>query len=309
MVLLLKAGRETPESWLKAFADTMPELEVRLWPDCGKPEDVQYALVSRMPGGELRQFPNLRFIASMSVGVEHLLDDPELPLGIPLVRNINPQRASTMAEYVTYHVLRQFRQFPIYEAQQAAKVWQRHPKQDAAETRVGIMGLGSLGRTVADKLRQFRFQIAGWTRTPHHHDGIVNFVGDAGFHPFLASCDFLVCLLPLTAQTENILDAAAFATLKQGAYVINAGRGEHVVDEALIAALDSGHLAGATMDPFREEPLPTSHPFWSHPKITITPHNSCDGRANYGVVNIVDNIRRSRDGRPLVNLVDRKAGY
>lgn len=309
MVLLLKAGRESAESWVQAFSDAMPELEVRVWPDCGNKQDVEYALVSRMPGGELSSFPNLRFIASMSVGVEHLLDDPELPKGIPLVRNINSQRASTMAEYVTYHVLRDFRRFPELEAQQAAKIWKRLPKRDAAETRIGIMGLGSLGLTVAEKLRLFRFNIAGWTRTPHSHDGITNYVGAEGFHPFLSTCDFLVCLLPLTTQTEDILDAKAFAALPQGAFLINCGRGEHVVDAALLAALDSGHLAGATLDPFREEPLPASHPFWTHPKITITPHNSCDGRANYGVRTIVDNIRRARDGRPLVNLVDRAAGY
>ena len=309
MVLLLKAGRESAESWVEAFGEHLPDLEVRVWPDCGKPEDIQYALVSRMPGGELSGFPNLRFIASMSVGVEHLLNDAELPKGVPLVRNINTQRASTMAEYVTYHVLRYFRRFPEYQAQQAAKIWKRLPKRDAAETRIGIMGLGSLGLTVADKLRLFRFDIAGWTRTAHSHEGITNFVGADGFHPFLASCDILVSLLPLTEQTRDILGAKAFAALPQGAYLINCGRGEHVVDADLIAALDSGHLAGATMDPFREEPLPPSHPFWAHPKITLTPHNSCDGRANFGVRNIVENIRRARDGRPLVNLVDRKAGY
>lgn len=309
MVLLLKAGRESAESWIKAFGDSMPELEVRVWPDCGNRQDIEYALVSRMPDGELSKFPNLRFIASMSVGVEHLLDDPDLPKAVPLVRNINTLRASTMAEYVTYHVLRHFRRFPEYEAQQAAKIWKMLPKRDAAETRVGIMGLGSLGLAVADKLRMFRFDTAGWTRTPHNHDGIANFVGPEGLRPFLASCDILVSILPLTAQTKDILDATAFAALPRGAYLINCGRGEHVVDADLIAALDSGHLAGATLDPFREEPLPPSHSFWTHPKITITPHNSCDGRANYGVHNIVDNIRRARDGRPLVNLVDRAAGY
>lgn len=309
MVLLLKAGREAPETWIKAFHDQLPDLEVRVWPDCGRAEDITYALVSRMPPGSLAAFPNLRFIASMSVGVEHLLTDPTLPSGVPLVRNVNPQRASTMAEYVTYHVLRHFRRFPEYEAQQKAKIWKRMPKRDAADTQIGFLGLGSLGLTAAEKLRLFRFKIAGWTRTPHDHDGIANYVGRDGLRAFLGTTDYLVGLLPLTDETRNILNAETLAMLPKGAYVINCGRGEHVVDADLIAAIDSGHLSGATLDPFRDEPLPQDHPFWEHPKITITPHNSCDGRANYGAQTIADNIKRDRAGMPLQNLVDRGAGY
>lgn len=309
MALLLKAGREPVDNWVKAFAALMPELEVRVWPDCGNREDILFTLASRLPEGEYRTFPNLKFIASMSVGVEPLLNDPTLPKDIPLIRSVNPQRTATMSEYVTLHVLRHFRRFPEYQAQQAAKVWKMLPQADAADTRVGILGLGTLGRAAAEKLRLFRFDVAGWTRTQHNHAGIANFVGSEGFLPFLQRTDILVCLLPLTPQTENILDSAAFAALPRGAYFINAARGEHVVDDALLAALDSGHLSGATLDPFRDEPLPQADPYWTHPKVTVTPHNSCQGLAKYGAPDIVDNIRRALDGRPLLNMVDRAAGY
>lgn len=309
MVLLLKAGREPAESWVAAFGALLPDLEVRVWPDCGRREDVEFALVSHMPHGELATFPNLRFVASMSVGVEHLLDDPHLPPHLPLVRSVNPQRSASMAQYVLLHVLRYFRRLPDYQAQQRAKHWERLPQRHAQDLRVGVMGLGSLGLAAAQQLRHCGFDVAGWTRTPHDHEGIANFVGRDGFFPFLARSDILVCQLPLTPETQDIIDARALAALPRGACLINAARGEHVVEEDLLAALESGHIAGATLDVFREEPLPAGHPFWIHPKVTITPHNSCDGRATHGAITIADNIRRAREGRPLVNLVNRAAGY
>ncbi len=307
--LLLKAGREPADTWLNAFATLMPELEVRVWPECGKREDIQFTLCSRLPHGEYPTFPNLKFVCSMSVGLEPLLDDPTLPKHLPIIRSVNPQRSATMAEYVVFHVLRYFRRVPEYEAQQRAKIWKMLPQADAADMRIGILGLGTLGRTVAEKLRLFHFDVAGWTRTPHQHDGIANFVGPEGLRPFLQRSDILICLLPLTPQTDSLLDAAAFAALPKGAYFINVARGEHVVDADLLAALDSGHLAAATLDPFRDEPLPPDSPYWSHPKVTVTPHNSCQGPAKYGAPDIVENIRRALDGRPLLNVADRAIGY
>lgn len=309
MTLLLKAGREPAETWVEAFRREMPELEVRVWPECGDRSAIEFALVSRMPPGELRTFPNLRFIATMSVGLEHLLSDPHLPAHVPLVRSVNPKRAATMAEYVVLHVLRYFRRLPEYQAQQRDRRWQPLSQRLSEEVRIGIMGLGTLGSAVAERLRPFGFDLAAWTRTPHKTDGIVNFVGWNGLRPFLARSDILICLLPLTAETEDILNARTLAALPRGAYLINAARGEHVVDADLLAALDSGHIAGATLDAFRDEPLPEDHPFWRHEQITVTPHNSCKAPASDGVQVIVENIRRVRDGRPLVHVVDRAAGY
>jgi glyoxylate/hydroxypyruvate reductase A len=309
MALLLKAGREPVESWIEAFGKVLPDLEVRVWPDCGDRKDIEFALVSRMPHGELQTFPNLRFVATMSVGLEHLFEDPHLPDHVPLIRSVNPQRAATMAEYVMMHVLRYHRRLPEYEAQQRKRQWKRLPQQLASEVRIGIMGLGTLGSTVAEKARLFGFDVAGWTRTPHRHEGIANFVGADALHPFLARSDMLVCLLPLTVETENVINARTLAALPRGAYLINAARGEHVVDADLLAALDSGHLAGATLDPFRDEPLPDDHPFWTHEKITVTPHSACVAPPSHGVLVIAENIRRLREGQPLVHVVDRAAGY
>ncbi len=307
--LLLKAGRESAGAWLDAFAKLMPELEVRVWPDCGKREEILFSYASRLPYGEYLTFPNLRFIGSTSVGLEPLLDDPTLPAHVPVIRSINPHRTSTMAEYVTLHVLRHFRSDDAYHAQQKAKIWKMLPQRDAADVRVGMLGCDTLGKASAAVLRLLRFDLASWTRTPHNDAGIRNFFGADGLKPFLARTDILVCLLPLTAQTNNILDAGAFAALPKGAYFINAARGEHVVDSALLAALDSGHLSGATLDPFRDEPLPQDDPYWNHPKVTVTPHSACQGFAKYGAPAIIENVRRALDGRPLINVADRAAGY
>lgn len=309
MALLVKPGRETPESWIAAFAELMPDLEVRIWPHYGDPQDIEFAAVSRMPSGALRQFPNLRFIASIPVGVDHLLNDPDLPPHVPLVRSVNAERSGSMAEYVVLHVLRYFRRFPDYQEQQQRRHWERLPQRWAAEFRVGLMGLGALGRAAAERLRPFGFDLACWTRTPHPDAGIANFVGRTQLEPFLARSDVVVCMLPLTEQTRDVLDARRLAALPRGACLINCARGEHVVEADLLAALDSGQLAGATLDAFRTEPLPDDHPFWRHPRVTVTPHNSGGGRSIYGAMTIAENISRIRDGRPLLHLVDRAAGY
>lgn len=308
MALLMHGGRQPIDDWLKAFAQLMPDLELRVWPDVGRREDIEFAFVTRMPHGELATFPNLRFIASISVGVTHLLEDPSLP-DVPLVRSVNPERSTSMAHYVLLHVLRHFRRFGDYQTAQKSKQWERLPQRDAKDLRIGVMGLGSLGLAVAEMLRDVGFSVAGWTRTPHSHDGIANFVGHEQLLRFLARSDIVTCHLPLTPETKDILNGGAFAAMPRGGYVINTGRGEHLVETDLLAAIESGHIAGATLDVLRQEPPPADHPFWIHPKVTVTPHNSCEGRAAYGALAVAENIRRAREGRPLVHLIDRAAGY
>jgi glyoxylate/hydroxypyruvate reductase A len=171
------------------------------------------------------------------------------------------------------------------------------------------MGLGALGATVAQRLALCGFPVAGWSRRPKRLDGIASFAGADGLDAFLARTDMLICLLPLTPETDSILDAALFRRLPPGAYLVNAARGHHVVDADLIAAIDSGHLSGATLDVFRKEPLPAEHPFWRHPKIAITPHVASLARPDSVADQILENLRRLRAGAPLLHQVDRQAGY
>ena len=309
MVLMIKPGRDPAENWIKALTGRMPDLEIRVWPDCGDVEDIEFALVSHIPPGELARFPNLRFVASTAAGVDDLLADPGLSPDIPIIHGVNTERSDTMSQTVLLHVLRYHRDVATYAEQQRRHEWKRHPMVPADERRVGIMGLGALGSVAAARLGQFGFDVAGWTRRPRTIEGIANFHGPDGLGPFLGRTDILVCMLPLTAATEDIIDAKTLAALPKGAFVINCARGAHVVDEDLLQALDGGHIAGATLDVFRTEPLAPDHPFWDHPRITITPHTSSQGRAAFGVDILVENMRRARAGEPLVNLVDREAGY
>ncbi len=309
MALIIKPGRDPAENWIKAINGQMPDLEIRVWPDCGKLEDIEFALVSHIPHGELARFPNLRFVASTAAGVDDLLADPGISHDVPIIHGVNSERSDTMSQSVILHVLRYHRDQPIYAEQQSRHEWRRHPLVPADERRVGIMGLGALGSVAAARLALMGFDVAGWTRRPRTMDGITNFHGADGLMAFLGRTDILVCMLPLTAQTENVINAKTLAALPKGAFVINCARGAHLVDDDLIAALDSGHIAGATLDAFRAEPLAPDHAFWDHPRITVTPHTSSQGRAAFGVDVLVDNMRRARAGKPLVNLVDREAGY
>jgi glyoxylate/hydroxypyruvate reductase A len=206
-------------------------------------------------------------------------------------------------------VLRHHREFDRFSRAQRRKEWSYAFPLGPAERRVGVLGLGELGRAVASTLSAQGFPVAGWSRTAKEAEGITCFAGEAGLKPFLARTDILVCLLPLTAATRGILAAATFAALPQGAFVINVGRGAHLVEADLLAALASGQLAGATLDVFDQEPLPAASPLWDHPNVLITPHvaSYCDPRT--AADGVADNLRRLAAGEPLLNVVDRSRGY
>jgi len=229
---------------------------------------------------------------------------------LPLVRMVEPGLTEGMTEYICLHVLRWHRDAPVYEAQQRERLWRQMSHQRLArERKVGILGLGTLGRDAAAALTALRFDVAGWSRTPKEVPGIECFHGPDQLGPFLARTEILVCLLPLTAETRGLLDRNLFQALPRGAVVINAARGQLLIEEDLLAALDAGHLTGATLDVFQTEPLPENNPLWTHPKVTVTPHIAAITQARTGVQQVAEGVRRHRDGRPLLNLVDRRRGY
>ncbi|WGF90672.1 2-hydroxyacid dehydrogenase [Marinivivus vitaminiproducens] len=296
------------QEWSSLLRDALPDVDVRLLDDPGPAGDVDMALVWRPPAGALRRFPNLRVIFSLGAGVDGILSDATLP-DVPLVRLIDAELTRGMTEYVLAAVLRHHRHFDVYGRQQAEGVWRFHRPPLRSACRVGILGLGELGRDAALVLRDFGFAVAGWSRGAKDLPGIACYDGADGLGAFLARTDILVCLLPLTPGTAGILDKTLFAALPEGAAVINVARGGHLVDGDLIAALDEGHLSGATLDVFHEEPLPEAHPFWRHPKILITPHAASYTVPQSAVAHIAANIRRLRAGEPLVGVVDRERGY
>jgi glyoxylate/hydroxypyruvate reductase A len=222
---------------------------------------------------------------------------------------VDPSLTRTMSEYVLLAVLRHHRELDRFERAQRAREWAYAFPPQAADRRVGIMGLGELGAAAARRLVANGFQVAGWSRSPKAIEGVVSYAGSSELHTFLHRTEILVCLLPLTAKTEGILDAATFDALPHGAFVINVARGRHLVERDLLAALDSGRLAGATVDVFREEPLPPESPLWSHPKVLVTPHVASYSVPAIAAEGVAANIRRVLAGEPLLHQVDRAKGY
>ncbi|MBI4183565.1 MAG: glyoxylate/hydroxypyruvate reductase A [Proteobacteria bacterium] len=309
MSLVIISPWKNVTQYRKLILDRMPDLDVRVSPDVGPADKVEFALVWNQPPGSLKRFPRLKFICSMGAGVDHMLKDPELPEGVPMVRLVDRLLASQMVEYVMLAVLRYHRQYHEYREQQRRGVWKVLPPPNTEATRVGVMGVGNLGGLACRRLSALGFDVAGWSRRPKTIEGIKSYYGDAGLRVFLERTQILSCLLPLTPRTAGIINKGTLSSLPKGAYVINSARGGHVIEEDLLAALDSGHIAAATLDVFQAEPLPAEHPFWSHPKVVLTPHASSITIPDSVVPQIVENIERARAGRPLLNLVDPVEGY
>ena len=309
MALLFKSYIDRNDSWRRVLLELEPGLDLREWPEIGDPNDIEYALVWKPPQGELKVYPNLKAIFSLGAGIDHLASDPELPKGVPVVRMVEPGLTAGMTEFVVMSVLYHHRFMLDYAAQARDHVWREIDQVPAWERRVGIMGLGVLGGDAAEKLVSLRFDVAGWSGSAKDLPGVTSFHGADGFLPFLNRSDILVCLLPLTQETTDILDARAFAALPKGAALINVGRGPQVVEEDLLAALNSGHLDGATLDVFREEPLPADSPFWDHPRVVIVPHVASMTIARGACEFVIENIRRFEAGQPLHHVVDLDKGY
>jgi glyoxylate/hydroxypyruvate reductase len=309
MVLLYRSSSDSAALWLAELRRHIPELEMRVVPEIGNPKDIDAALVWKPPAGLLASLPNLRMIVSLGAGVDHLLGDATLPRHVPIVRLVDPYMTEAMSEYVLTQVLRLHRQDFAYRAQQHARVWRELPQPNASERRVGVLGLGELGSDAARKLAVFGFSVAGWSRSARRLPGIESFHGREGLMALAGRSDILVCLLPLTRETEGILDARLFAAMPKGAAIVNAARGHHMVEADLLAALETGQLSAAVLDVFSQEPLPQTHPFWRHPKIIVTPHAAAATHAPTAAAGVAENLRRLADGRPLINVVDPALGY
>jgi glyoxylate/hydroxypyruvate reductase len=312
--LLLAIDGMDPKPWELSLRACAPGRDLRVWPDrVGTAGDVEYACVWRPPHGLLAGFPNLKAIINLGAGADHLLADSALPK-VPLARVVHPDLTSRMVEYVVLHVLMHHRRQRRYDAQQRERVWQVGAQPAASEIAVGVMGLGAIGSAVAAALAGLGFQVAGWSRSLRPITSVQLFQGAAALDAFLARTEILVSLLPATAQTKGLIDLALLRKLKcdgaaGGAYLINAGRGAVQVDADILGALNEGTLAGATLDVFQSEPPPVTSPFWTHPKVTITPHNAGDISPQVFAASVIEQIERCERGLPLDNLVDRSRGY
>jgi glyoxylate/hydroxypyruvate reductase A len=313
MTLLVAITAWEVAPWVERFRRLMPEGSVVALGDKFDRAAVRYVASWKHPPGSLADLPNLAAIFSLGAGVDHLMGDPHLP-DAPIIRIVDDDLTNRMSEYVVLHCLSHLRQQRRYEAQQRERVWLDDRDQPAArEVRVGIMGLGVLGVDAAAKLAMMGFDVAGWSRSPKQVAGLPTFAGEAGLDAFLGRTDILVALLPLTEDTRGILDRRLFERLARdgriGPVLINAGRGGLQVEADILACLDDGALQAATLDVFETEPLPASSPLWSHPAVTVTPHNAAMSAPDSIGAQVVEQIRRFEAGGALVNVVDRGLGY
>ena len=309
MALLFHCEWEEGEAIREELARLLPDVEFRVWPEIGDPADIEFAVVWKLPRGQLAGLPNLKAILSPGAGVDHLFEDPALPEGVPVARLIDPLMADRMAEYTAALTLWSHRKFDAYADLQSRRSWRPVPQKDARDRRVGILGLGALGRATARRLRPFGFALGGWSRTPKEEPGVATRHGNDALADFLSESEILVCLLPLTPETRGLLDEEALGRLPRGAYLINCARGPLVVEADLLAALDSGRLSGAALDVFDEEPLPPDSPLWMNPKVRITPHVSSLTAPETAAPMLAAQVRRVQRGEALDRPVDRKAGY
>jgi glyoxylate/hydroxypyruvate reductase len=305
-ILLQMPGRDA-ESWRMALAEALPEAQLMVWPDV--PGDPDYMLVWRPPGELFATVKAPKAIFNLGAGVDALLAVPTLPCDVPVIRLTDAGMAEQMAEYATFAVLRAYREMHAYEAQQRDARWQPRPRLAKAAFGVGLMGFGVLGQAIATALAPFGFPLAGWSRTRKSVAGVATFAGRDELPAFLSMAKVLVCTLPSTPETTGILDARALMQLPEGAHVVNIARGELVVDADLLSLLDAGQIAGATLDVFRSEPLPPDHPFWHHPRVTVTPHVSAVTLIPDSIAQVASGIRRFEQGLAVAGQVDRQCGY
>ncbi|MCC7275834.1 MAG: glyoxylate/hydroxypyruvate reductase A [Alphaproteobacteria bacterium] len=308
MAIVFKSDPIRGREWARILAERAPDLEFRMWPDYGDPATVRYLVAWIPPRDVGALFPNLEILFSSGAGVDQL-DLGSLPAHVPVVRMVEPNLVASMAEYVAMATLALHRNLVDYIGFQRAATWKEIRVVPAPQRRVGIMGLGVLGIASLERLRPFGFPLAGWSRSPKVIEGVTCHAGAAAMDAFLAATDILVCLLPLTSETRGILDASTFAALPRGAGLVNVGRGGHLVDADLIAALDSGQLSGAVIDVVSKEPPPADHPFWSHPRIILTPHVASMTQPATACEVFLANLRRYQQGLPLADVVDRSRGY
>lgn len=308
MAIIIVAPNRNVSSWKKIISERSPDLKVYVWPECDRKEDVDCAIAWNHPLGSLKEFPNLRLISSMGAGVDHILRDTSIDSSVRITRIVDDGLTMPMTNYVLMAVLNYHKQFFKYLADKENKIWdqQLNPEIDLT---VGILGLGVLGTDVAEKLHMLGFNVKGFSNSRKFVEGVESYAGEGELDDFLRKINTLVCMLPLTAGTRNMLNIDFFRKMNRGSILINVARGALLVEEDLLKAMDEGIISSAFLDVFQKEPLPKDHPFWDHPNIYLTPHIASVTNPGAAIPQILENYSLLQKGKPLKNEIDRIKGY
>lgn len=306
--ILFSSDLDDPKAWADAVAARRPDLALVEWKDIADPASVEFALMWKPPACGLARFPNLKGIQSLGAGINQL-KLADLPAGVPLARLVDASLTETMVDYAVAATYRHFRAFDRYERDTRARLWDYVPAPVKAQFPVGVMGIGVLGGAVARQLRDLGFPVAGWGRSKRDIEGVRCFAGTGELPDFLAACRLIVNVLALTPETTGILNAGTFDLMRNGSFVVNIGRGAHLVEADLVAAIEAGQIAGATLDVFSEEPLPPESPIYRRPEILVTPHVAGGISPLTAAATVIENFDRAVKGETMVNAVDLARGY
>ena len=309
MILVYCSREKIAKNWVEAVAAEFGKDKVFLADDIKDPSKIEIALTWKAPEKMLHQFPNLKLIQSLGAGVDHIFDLKNAIEGTTISRIIDPQLSEDMYEFVLSIVLSRMKNLTIYRDRQRENIWKEKKYRSISEVKIGLLGLGVIGSFVAQRLTKVGFRCMGWSKSAKNIEGVESFVGELGLHEMLAQSDFLINILPLTTETRGFINLDLLKKLKEGAYVINVGRGPHVVDQDLLEAIDSGIISGAALDVFHQEPLPKDHSFWANENIMLTPHIASLTNIETARRQIFENIRRHLNGEEILNQVSIKKMY
>ncbi|WP_258099228.1 2-hydroxyacid dehydrogenase [Marinoscillum pacificum] len=308
MSIAILFDQKNPEPWVKLLEEKLPNTSVEVYPSIKEPEQVTFAVCWKPEKDALSQFPNLKVVQSIGAGVDHIFKSQQLSDSVQVCRIIDSQLTQDLYEYVLTGLMSYLRDFSKYFNDQLTRTWKPKRYQTIGQTTVTVLGLGSIGAFIAKELAEIGFNVRGWSKNPKKIAGVQTYKQDQ-LTVALQQSDVLVNVLPLTPDTEDILNSQTMSLLNPGGYMINVGRGAHLVENDLMELIESGQLSGALLDVFRTEPLPGQHPFWNHPKITITPHVASITTLTNAVDIVVENWNRHLHSKKLLHEVSVIQGY
>jgi len=301
---------EDMEVWSSGLQESMPEMDVRVYPDEGDVNDIEYAVVWKHPRGILTRYPNLKAILSLGAGVDHVISDPELPDGLPIVRLVDKKLTHEMVLHSLHWVLHFHSDQYLYRIQQQSREWIQQSSVQSEDRTIGIMGLGNIGKAIGDSLINLDFKVIGWGASPKSSLGAIEYYyGHEQLSKFLSETNILINVLPLTENTKNILTKTELSYLSKGSFIINIGRGGIINENDLLSILDSGHIAAAALDVFAEEPLPENNSLWTHPSVYVTPHIAGQSNPGSAAKTIAENIRLIQKGESPYPIYSLNNGY